>query len=121
MLKAAASEYCEDTLRRMEEAVADAYDLGRLWINAAQAAKLGVADADTVEIMTSDGRQARGRVMVTERVVPGLIVVPAGFSAADAESGRAVNAAELASDTLEKGYGAPVTRSVTAVVKKAGA
>ena len=26
MLKAAASEYCEDTLRRMEEAVADAYD-----------------------------------------------------------------------------------------------
>ena len=102
-------------------AVADAYDLGRLWINAAQAAKLGVADADTVEIMTSDGRQARGRVMVTERVVPGLIVVPAGFSAADAESGRAVNAAELASDTLEKGYGAPVTRSVTAVVKKAGA
>ena len=101
--------------------MADAYDLGRLWINAAQAAKLGVADADTVEIMTSDGRQARGRVMVTERVVPGLIVVPAGFSAADAESGRAVNAAELASDTLEKGYGAPVTRSVTAVVKKAGA
>ena len=26
MLRAAASEYCEDTLRRMEEAVADAYD-----------------------------------------------------------------------------------------------
>ena len=26
MLKAAASEHCEDTLRRMEEAVADAYD-----------------------------------------------------------------------------------------------
>ena len=26
LLKAAASEYCEDTLRRMEEAVADAYD-----------------------------------------------------------------------------------------------
>ena len=26
MLKAAASDYCEDTLRRMEEAVADAYD-----------------------------------------------------------------------------------------------
>ncbi len=102
-------------------AVADDYDLGRLWINAAQAAKLGIADADAVEITTSDGRQARGRVMVTERVVPGLIVVPAGFSAADAESGRAVSAAALASDTLEKGYGAPVTRSVTAVVKKAGA
>ena len=26
MLKHAASEYCEDALRRMEEAVADAYD-----------------------------------------------------------------------------------------------
>ncbi len=102
-------------------AVADDYDLGRLWLNAAQAAKLGIADADVVEITTSDGRQARGRVMVTERVVPGLIVVPAGFSAEDAESGRAVSAAGLASDTLEKGYGAPVTRSVTAVVKKAGA
>ena len=102
-------------------AVADDYDLGRLWLSAAQAAKLGIADADVVEITTSDGRQARGRVMVTERVVPGLIVVPAGFSAEDAESGRAVSAAGLASDTLEKGYGAPVTRSVTAVVKKAGA
>lgn len=101
--------------------VADAYALGRVWLNAAKAAELGIADGDEIEITTLDGAKVPGIALLTERVVPGVVVVPAGFTVEDASSGRGICAAELVSDTLEVAYGAPVTRAATAVVKKAGA
>lgn len=102
-------------------AVADDYGLGRLWLNAAKAAELGVSDGDVIEITTLDGAKETGTVLLTERVVPDVVVVPAGFMASDASAGRGACAARLASDALEAGYGTPAARTATAVVKKAGA
>ena len=83
--------------------------------------ELGIADGDAVEITTLAGATVRGVALLTERVVPGVVVVPAGFTAEDASSGRGVCAAQLVDGTLETAYGAPVARAATAVVKKAGA
>lgn len=101
--------------------MADAYAMGRVWLNSAQAAELGIADGDEVEITTIDGAKANAVALLTERVVPDVVVVPAGFSLDDASSGRGVCAAQLVSDALETGYGAPISRAASAVVKKAGA
>ena len=101
--------------------IASDYGLGRVWLNTATAAELGIADGDAVEITTLAGATVRGVALLTERVVPGVVVVPAGFTAEDASSGRGVCAAQLVDGALETAYGAPVARAATAVVKKAGA
>lgn len=94
----------------------------RVWVNANTAASLGLADGDKVRVHTTGGAQ-EAVVKVTQRVMESAIVVPAGFSAASvAETDEPQpNAAALADNAFEAGYGSSLGKLVSASIEKVGA
>ena len=99
------------------------YDLSRVWLNEADAKRLGIADGDTVTLANQSDLTAR--VRVTNRVVPGAVFVPEGFgrtSSGEAHAkGVGVNVADLVPFAVEAAYGSGMVRDAVLTVQKAGA
>lgn len=99
------------------------YDLTRAWINASEAAKLGIADGDEIEI-SNDMHTARVRAKVTERVNPTTIFIPGhyGCSAKDLHTAYGVGVRPMDFVKFQTdAYGASMTHEAVVKVKKVGA
>ncbi|MEE8716850.1 MAG: molybdopterin-dependent oxidoreductase [Coriobacteriales bacterium] len=102
--------------------LADKYLGGRALINPETARAFGICDGERVTVSSESGSQD-AVVSLAERVMPGVLVIPAGFDPTTASAGSEPRpvAAELVGDSLETGYGSPVNRAVKVTVQKAGA
>ena len=102
--------------------IGDTYLAGRVVISAATASELGMSDGDEVTISSATESQ-RVVLGVSDHVMPGVAVIPAGFDTVTAQNGgeTRVVAARLVGDDIETGYGSPVNRVVKVSIQKAGA
>ncbi|MEG2982342.1 MAG: molybdopterin dinucleotide binding domain-containing protein, partial [Raoultibacter sp.] len=100
------------------------YDLTRVWLNAAVAAQLGIADGDEVEI-TSDSHVGKARVKVTQRMNPTALFMPSHYGCSVPEQHIAYNVGPRQMDFvpfhIEPAYGSAMTQEVMVTVKKVGA
>lgn len=105
-------------------AIAEQYDLDSLWMNAAAAETVGVAEGDKV-IIENEYASAPVRVHVTELIEPATLYLAAHYGVEDDEQAQAdglgVRQARFAAFGLEPGYGAPLLQETMVKVGKAGA
>jgi thiosulfate reductase/polysulfide reductase chain A len=94
-----------------------------LWINPEPAAKLGIADGDTVEIHDQKGRGGTIKAKVTHRIRPDTVFTVHGFGHWDKRmttaAGKGLSDSLLASDTREKHIGSISMGTSMVTVSKA--
>lgn len=100
------------------------YDLERVWINASEAEKLGIADGDLVEISNEVAtRQVRAKV--TQRLNPTCVFLPThyGCSSPDLTNayGVGVNFMDFVPFHIDPYYGSSATQETLVSIKKVGA
>jgi thiosulfate reductase/polysulfide reductase chain A len=104
-------------------AIAKRDRLERLWINAARAKKLGIADGDLVELASPQAKR-RVRVKVTERIHPEAAFIPAGYGRFDPHLktgvGYGVNPNDFVPFRVEKIAGTNMMMEVLVTVRKVG-
>lgn len=105
-------------------AIAKQYGLDRLWMNAEEAAKLGVAEGDKV-IVENEYASAPVEVHVTETIEPATLYLASHYGVENDEqtqaNGLGVRQARFVPFALETAYGAPLLQETMVSVGKAGA
>ena len=102
-------------------AISREYQLERLWMAASDAADLGIADGDTVELSSSEcsGQVA---VKVTERLKPGVLFLPTHYGGTSPYLTRAqgfgLNMMDFVPLHLEPGVGSTMSQEVAVKVRK---
>ncbi len=104
-------------------AISREYDLERVWLSAADAQKLGIADGDTIELSSSEFT-GRTRAKVTERLKPGVVFLPTHYGNTSPYLTRArdlgLNFMDFVPFHMEPGVGAAMTQEVAVKVRKVG-
>jgi len=102
-------------------AITDEYHLEAAWINAAEAAKLGIADGDMIEI-TSAENTSQVRCKVTERLNPTAIWIPThyGCSSPELKPGYGIGVPWMSMITYqaEPKVGSAMSQEVIVTVRK---
>ncbi|WP_304425998.1 molybdopterin-dependent oxidoreductase [uncultured Adlercreutzia sp.] len=105
-------------------AIAEQYALDGLWINAATAADLGLAEGDEA-LIGNDKDSATVLVHVTEAIEPAALYLAGHYGVTDDEqtaaNGLGVRQGRFGTLSLEPAYGAPLTQEIVVAVEKAGA
>ena len=100
------------------------YDLTRIWMNAAKAAELGIADGDEVEVY-NDLNSGKVRVKVTERLNPTCIWMPSGYgcNSPDLTNAYGVGLSFMSFVPFQRDpyYGATMSQEALVKVRKVGA
>jgi len=104
--------------------VTKTYGLERLWMNADDAAKLGITEGDTVEISSTEHTGTVG-VHVTELLRPGVVYTPTHYGCTSPYLTNAYGVGICMPDfvpfDMEPGTGATMSEEVTVKIRKAGA
>lgn len=99
------------------------YKLERLWMNASDAAALGIYEDDTVEIASSEYSDTV-RVHVTERLMPGVVYCPTHYGGSSPYLtqgyGFGICIPNFQPFDMEPGTGATMSQEFTVTIKKAG-
>ncbi len=102
-------------------AISREHDMQRLWMAASDAAALGVADGDTVEVSSSE-HAGQVSVKVTERVKPGVLFLPTHYGGSSQYQSRAngygLNMMDFIPLHLEPGVGSTMSQEVAVKVRK---
>lgn len=102
-------------------AISREYGLERLWMAASDAAALGIADGDRVEIESSEAK-GRVAVKVTERLRPGVLFLPTHYGGTSPYLTRAeglgINMMDFVPLHLEPKVGSAMTQEVAVKVRK---
>ena len=100
------------------------YNLERLWMNAADAAELGIAEGDTVEVSSSEYTD-KIAVHVTERIMPGVVYCPTHYGGSSPYLtqgyGFGICIPNFQPFDMEPGTGATMSQEFTVTIAKAGA
>lgn len=104
--------------------VSKTYNLERLWINADDAAKLGISEGDTVEISSSEHTGKVG-AHVTELLRPGVVYTPTHYGCTSPyltnAYGYGICMPDFVPFDMEPGTGATMSEEVTVKIRKVGA
>ena len=102
-------------------AISREYQLERLWMAASDAAELGIADGDTVELSSSEA-SGRVAVKVTERLKPGVLFLPTHYGSTSPYLTRAqgfgLNMMDFIPLHLEPAVGSTMSQEVAVTVRK---
>lgn len=102
-------------------AVSKQYHLERLWVNASDAAKLGIKEGDTVEISSSE-HTATVAVHVTERLRPGVVYTPTHYGGTSPylthANGFGICMPDFVPFDMEPGTGATMSEEVAVKLRK---
>lgn len=102
-------------------AISREYDLDRVWLNASDAQKLGVAEGDTVEISSSE-HTGKTRVHVTQRLMPGVVYIPTHYGSSSPYLTRAcgygLNMTDFVPFHTEPAVGSTMSQEVAIKVRK---
>lgn len=102
-------------------AISREYGLERLWMAAADAAELGIADGDTVELSSSE-HTGTVAVRVTERLKPGVLFMPTHYGSTSPYLTRAqgfgLNMMDFVPLHLEPAVGSTMSQEVAVKVRK---
>ncbi len=102
-------------------AISREYGLERLWMAAADAAELGIADGDTVELSSSE-HTGTVTVKVTERLKPGVLFMPTHYGSTSPYLTRAqgfgLNMMDFVPLHLEPAVGSTMSQEVAVKVRK---
>ena len=102
-------------------AISREYQLERLWMAASDAAELGIADGDTVELSSSEAL-GRVAVKVTERLKPGVLFLPTHYGSTSPYLTRAqgfgLNMMDFIPLHLEPAVGSTMSQEVAVTVRK---
>ena len=100
------------------------YDLTRVWLNADEAARRGIADGDEVEV-TNGEHTGRVRCKVTQRINPTALYMPSHYGCSSPDQHTAYEVGLRQMDFvpfhLEPAYGGAMTQEAVVTVKKVGA
>ena len=104
--------------------IAEQYGLDRPWINAADAAALGIEDNDEC-VVENDQHSGTSKVRVTERIAPGVVYIPSHFGCSVPEQhtayGFGLRIMDYVPFHIEPAYGSAMTQEATVKIKKVGA
>lgn len=104
--------------------ITEEYDLTRIWMNAEDAAALGIEDGDTV-LMENDQASGKTRVKVTQRIMPGVIFMPSHYGCTSPELktayGKGLRMADFVPFAIEPGYGSAMSQETLVEIAKVGA
>ena len=104
--------------------VSRTYHLERLWINASDAKKLGIAEGDLVEISSSE-HTAKVAAHVTELLRPGVVYTPTHYGCSSPyltnAFGFGICMPDFVPYDMEPGTGATMSEEVTVKIRKAEA
>lgn len=105
-------------------AITEEYDLTRVWMNAARAEELGIADGDEVEL-SNDLYTGRVRVKVTQRLNPTTLFMAPAYGVTSEQQhtafGVGLRTTNFQEYRLEPGYGSTMAHEILVKVKKVGA
>ena len=104
--------------------ISKTYDLERLWMNAADAAALGIAEGDEVEISSSEYTDTV-HVHVTERLMPGVVYAPTHYGGSSPYLtqgyGFGICTPNFVPFDMEPGVGSTMSQEVAVKIRKVGA
>lgn len=104
--------------------ISKSYNLERLWMNASDAERLGIAEGDMVEVSSSEYTDTVN-VHVTERLMPGVVYVPTHYGGSSPYLtqgyGFGICTPNFVPFDMEPGTGATMSQEVAVKIRKAGA
>ena len=102
-------------------AISREYGLERAWISAQDAADLGIADGDMIEIASSE-HTGQVAARVTQRMRPGVVFLPTHYGGSSPYQSRAyefgLNMTDFVPFHMEPGTGATMSQEVAVTVRK---
>ncbi len=102
-------------------AISRQYNMERLWMNAADAAELGIEDGDMVEVSSSE-HTGQVAVRVTQRMKPGVVFLPTHYGGSSPYQTRAYQYGIALNDFIpfdaEPGVGSMMSQEVAVTVRK---
>ena len=102
-------------------AISREYGLERAWISVQDAAELGIADGDMIEIASSE-HTGQVAARVTQRMRPGVVFLPTHYGGSSPYQSRAyefgLNMADFVPFHMEPGTGATMSQEVAVTVRK---
>ena len=102
-------------------AISREYGLERAWISAQDAAGLGIADGDMIEIASSE-HTGQVAARVTQRMRPGVVFLPTHYGGSSPYQSRAyefgLNMTDFVPFHMEPGTGATMSQEVAVTVRK---
>lgn len=102
-------------------AISRQYNMERLWMNAADAAELGIEDGDMVEVSSSE-HAGQVAVRVTQRMKPGVVFLPTHYGGSSPYQTRAYQYGIALNDFIpfdaEPGVGSMMSQEVAVTVRK---
>lgn len=102
-------------------AISREYGLERAWISVQDAAELGIADGDMIEIASSE-HTGQVAARVTQRMRPGVVFLPTHYGGSSPYQSRAyqfgLNMTDFVPFHMEPGTGATMSQEVAVTVRK---